>query len=402
MGKQIGPDDTIMVRPRTKPRVSPWLIVAAVLGLGAAGGGGWFALRSPPTAIGPQAAAGPAPVSAAPGPQAAHGPQAAPTQVAFAPPAALAPPQPALAPPAIAPARPRLATEAEILDRAPTGTETYRFTPQPQIVVLQFASLADQAATLNRVAAMLERAGFPRDRVLDSAELDRRIRASGAKPETLYFGHDYRAADLIRFFQDAERAATELTPQERWLRQEMQGWGWQPGTAGALISLVGEDLAAGIDRSSRATILRHELSHGQYFTNADYAAYARRFWDVTLTEAERRRFRAFLGSEGYDTAQDDLMINETQAYLMHTQDGRYFNASAVGMTPARLDGLRALFLTGMPPSWLRDCTVLPARAPRRRRPGRQRRGEVWIGRMKADTRPPPRTAWSSAARSSLT
>jgi hypothetical protein len=380
------------MRPKAGPRVSAWWAAGLGVALGAAAAGGWFALRAPPLATG-GGPPGLAPVAfAPPSVPAAPEPVPAPSSPAPTIPAAqaMAPPRPPLPP---------LATEAEILSRAPAVTEVYRFAPQSQIVVLQFATLAEQAATLNRVAAMLERAGFPRDKVLDGAELDRRIRASGSKPETLYFGHDYRAADLVRFFMDAERDGVALTDQERWLQGAMRDWGWRPGVNGALISLVREDIAAGVDAASRATILRHELSHGQYFTNVEYAAYARRFWDGTLTDPERRRFRAFLGSEGYDTAQDDLMVNETQAYLMHTLDNRFFNATAVGMTTTRLDGLRVLFLSGMPPSWLRDCTVLPGRAPRRRR---QRRGAVRMGRMKADTRAPPRTAWSRLARNSLT
>jgi len=93
-----------------------------------------------------------------------------------------------------------LATEAEILSRAPVRTEIYRFGPQPEIVVLHFVSLSDQASMFNRAAALLERAGYPHDRLVDDNELDRRIRASGDTPERVYYGHDYRASDLVRFF----------------------------------------------------------------------------------------------------------------------------------------------------------------------------------------------------------
>lgn len=289
---------------------------------------------------------------------------------------------------------PPLATEAQILDRAPDTTEAYRFVSQPEILVLQFATLADQAATLNRAAALVERAETPHDRVLDPAELDRLIRASGDVPEFVYFGHDYRAADLERFFR---LAGPGLTPAEAVLRAWLSDWGWRAGTTGALISLVREDRAVGIDRASRATILRHELSHGLYFVDADYAAYARRFWAVTLSEEERGQFRRFLGREGYDTRIEDLMSNEAQAYLVHTSDRRFFTPASVGMTQARLDVLRTLFLAGMPPGWLRDSSVLPARVPRRR----QRLGAVRTRRMLAATGP-ARCAFSSPARSSAT
>ena len=289
---------------------------------------------------------------------------------------------------------PPLATETAILGRSPSSTEAYRFAPQPSIIVIQFATLAEQAATLNRAAALLERAATPRDRVLDPAELDRLIRAAGDVPERVYLGHDYRAADLERFFR---LAGPGLTPNEAWLRDRLRDWGWRPGGSGALITLVREDQAAGIDPATRATILRHELSHGLYFVDAGYAEYARRFWAATLSEQERVRLRQFLASEGYDPAIDDLMANEAQAYLVHTTDPRFFGPAAVGMTQARLDALRTGFLAGMPPGWLRNGPAPPARAPRRR----QRLGAVRTRRTLAATGP-ARRACSMAARSSVT
>jgi hypothetical protein len=134
-------------------------------------------------------------------------------------------------------------------------------------------------------------------------------------------------------------------------------------------------VADGIDAAARATILHHELSHGEYFTNPAYAGYAQAFWRDSMTAAERAAFTGFLMREGYDPGIEDLMMNETQAYLMHTPDARFFNAAAVGLPLAELDRLRAAFLLGMPAGWLRDCTpapgatpsnTVPARAPRQR------------------------------------
>lgn len=361
------PDDTVLIpRPGSRPRGRPgfagfglaWLAAGALV-LATAGGAGWYAFHG---------GAGPAP----------------PAVVALAPQPAPAPlPAPAVLPP--------LAGEAAILDRPAAATEAFRFELQPEIMVLQFASLAEQANALNRAAALIEKLGFPRDRVLDDAEMERRIRAGGATPDSFYYGHDYRAADLLRFFAEADRAGVPLTAGETWLRRSVDGWGWRDGTNAALISLVRDDPSSGLDRAARATILRHELSHGLYFVSPEYARYSLRFWQEQLTAAERAAFVRFLAAEGYDTAIEDLVVNETQAYLMHTPGERFFNARAVGLTTARLDGLRALFLTGMPPGWLRDCTVLPRRAPRRRRVV-QRRGAVRMTRTAAESLAPPRAA----------
>src|SRR3954451_20188248 len=166
---------------RTLPYAAATIVLAAVAGAGA-----WWSL----------------------------GPEAVPPaqQLAIAPPAAPAPPQaplvpavsqvPALPAVPVAPAvpLPPLATEAQILADAPGQTTIYRFAPQPAVIVVQFPNLREQATMLNRVAALIEKDGFPRDRVLDHAELDSRIRAGGVTPDTFYYGHDYRSADITRFF----------------------------------------------------------------------------------------------------------------------------------------------------------------------------------------------------------
>ena len=259
-------------------------------------------------------------------------------------------------------------SEAEILARGPGETEAYRFAAQPEIIVVQFGSLASQADALNRAAALIEKAGFSHVVICGSAELDQRIREDGGRPEEFYYGHDYRAADLLLFLSQVE-AEGHATPGEAALRRMVNGWGWRSGTNAALITLAREGGDEGIGAAARATILRHELSHGLYFVNPAYAGFAHRFWAETLTEAERGKFRAFLGREGYDTALDDLIVNETQAYLMHTADRRFFSARGVGIEPARIAALRTAFLAGMPAGWLRDRTTVPADAPRRRQRG---------------------------------
>jgi hypothetical protein len=155
-----------------------------------------------------------------------------------------------------------------------------------------------------------------------------------------------------------------LTAGEAQLRQRIAAWGWRPDSTGALISLVQANQAAGVDDMMRATILRHELSHGLYFTSPDYARYTRQFWDGTLTAAERSNIRRFLDRDGYDVSIDDLVVNESQAYLVHTTNPQFFTAQSVGMTEQRLALLRGLFVTGMPPGWLRDCTLVPRRRRR--------------------------------------
>jgi hypothetical protein len=275
-----------------------------------------------------------------------------------APPAIATATAPISAPPGVA-ATPAFhietATEQQILDDVPTGLTIFRFADNPRILVLDFASLHEQGMMLNRVAALIEKAGLPRDRVLTEDELDAAIRAEGDTVETFYYGHDYAAASLVRFFALADSEQIKLDPQEETLRALLRQESWFTSGANAgLISLPAVGSDATVTASTRAAILRHELSHGEFFSNPVYAAYVHDFWLTALTEPERIAFRRFLGSEEYDASEEELMYNEMQAYLMFTRDPLFFTPAMAELTPDRLAELQARFLAGMPPGWLHD------------------------------------------------
>ena len=82
------------------------------------------------------------------------------------------------------------------------------------------------------------------------------------------------------------------------------------------------------------------------------------FW-AGLTPEDRAAFTAFLGRQGYDTSLTELMLNETQAYLIFTRDPRFFNAAAVGKTEAEIDQLRQGFIANMPDFWLTPLASAP-------------------------------------------
>lgn len=280
--------------------------------------------------------------------------------VALATPLALARPAPAVPP---SPFRRDLAivtaNEQQILDHdAPAvadGVTVFRFSANPRVLVLDFASLRDQARMLNRAAAFAEKTGLPHDRLMNDTELDAAIRAGGDTPETFYYGHDYGAAALTRFFALADRDNLQLLNNEEVLRALLRREGWfEPNALAGLISIPRVGANENVDRVARATILRHELSHGEYFTNPAYAAFVRQFWTQTLTRAERADIRRYLLTQGYETALEDLMENEAQAYLMFTDNKDFFAPGMIGMSRLRLDDLRRGFYRAMPPGWLRN------------------------------------------------
>jgi hypothetical protein len=241
-------------------------------------------------------------------------------------------------------------SEAQIDALQPCGIKVSYFAPDHDIVVIDFPSLTLQGLTLNRVAALVEKAKLPRDRVLTDVQLSQAIAASNDTVESYYYGHDYKAADLQKFFSLADQEGIKLNPHEIWLKNLLKQLGWlTPGANGAIITLP----AAGgpISEEMRAVILHHEISHGAFYTIPAYADYARKFW-YSLTQADRDAFTNFLGGEGYDTADTTLMLNETQAYLIFTRDPHFFNGSVVNMNQAQVDTLREGFIANMPNFWL--------------------------------------------------
>ncbi|MGQ0701136.1 MAG: hypothetical protein ACT4PZ_23200 [Panacagrimonas sp.] len=237
----------------------------------------------------------------------------------------------------------------------------HRLQGAPAILVVEFPDLHSQGLTMNRAAALLEKAGTRRHRVLSDAELSALLLASGDTVSTFYLGHDYRSVDLARFYTMAQSQAVTLNPQElRLLRLLLdagmlrdEGHGRFVETAiGALVTFSSvqnasaDDSRTHIDSARRSSILWHELSHGRYFTDAVYRRHCEFFWHKLLTGNEREVWRRYLGEQGYDTANEDLMINEVQALLMHTPDVRDFQAGALSWEDAELEGLRQRFRLG--------------------------------------------------------
>lgn len=337
MRRPVDDDATVVLhRPAARGKSPPrrgalvW-IAALVVVLGAAGGAAWLWFeRAPP-------APAPAPVAEAPAP-----------------------------PPRVDPSR--LADPATILAHRASALTVFRLAENPRILVFDFPSLAEQGRMMNRLAALVEKEGLPRDRVLSDAELAAAIAARGETEETFYFGHNYRVTHIARFFALAARDGIALNEAERRLAVILAETGVAPpgpdglpvpAVEAAVISLSAvenphppPDGRLPVDGSVRASILRHELSHGEFFTNPDFAAHVARWWRERLSEAERAAFRRFLAEGGYDPAEEEVMMNEAMAYLMHTPDERFFNAAAIGVTPEGLEDMRRRFRDGLPQTWM--------------------------------------------------
>lgn len=232
-----------------------------------------------------------------------------------------------------------------------------------EVFAIAYPQLLEQAQAMNRMAAYLEKASAPRGRVLDDAELAALVTRSGDVPQTFYLGHDYRMAEVARFFNQARQQQLVLQPQEQrllalllaqgWLRQTAAGQAspyqaTQPG--GALITVARFSAAdrallklAPDDQVLSEAIVAHEISHSEFLTRPSYRQQCWYFWQTVLGEKERGKWRLLLRRMDYDGANEDLLVNEMQALLMHTPDPRIFSTVHLLISGAELSRQRALF-----------------------------------------------------------
>ena len=236
----------------------------------------------------------------------------------------------------------------------------WRLRENTAVLVLEFPSLIEQGEAMNRMAAFIEKRGGPRDRLLDNGELAELIKRSGDNAATFYSGHDYTMDRLAQFYTLADQPQQPpLNGQEQRLRENLLRWNilkreldgsYHSTSERALVSFTAEQPDDPqttqdelIDAKRRESVLRHELSHGEYFTNSNYRQQCWEFWRKSLTENERQMFRKYLAGLDYDPSNEELMVNETQAVLMHTPDTRAFSAQDLGISDVELERLRERF-----------------------------------------------------------
>lgn len=175
------------------------------------------------------------------------------------------------------------------------------------VVVLVSGDYAIQDDYLKRLAFFVEKTGY-RGRLVTDSEVAH-LHAWNA--------HDYAAPDLARFFTLARESNFPLNDAELELRSRLVAagvlvatdQGWAPGT-GALVGIALDSPPA-----LRAALFVHEGYHGLYFTSPTFREGVRTAWQG-LSEEARQAFRVFLSRSRYDPADEALMINEFQAYVL--------------------------------------------------------------------------------------
>ncbi len=177
----------------------------------------------------------------------------------------------------------------------------------PSILVFDFRDYQLQSAFLKRLSFFVEKKGST-GRLLPNSLIGS-LHGWNA--------HDYRAADLARFFQQAEEESFRLNDEEYLLRDillkhdiiRLSGGEYRPGDGGILsVSRESSDRL-------RYLFITHEGYHGLYFASEEYRQEVKSVWD-NLSGDEQEFWKIFLDWKLYEVRDTDLVMNEFQAYLM--------------------------------------------------------------------------------------
>lgn len=260
----------------------------------------------------------------------------------------------------------QVADYTAILNNRSDSVVVFDYGGRSLIKIIDFPNLSEQGRMFNRVVALIERIGAPRARVMDNAELTDFIRSVGKNEATFAYGNDFLVSELVVFFNLADMGGIQLNAEEIALRRQLldsrlmverTGF-YQALKPQAVILSIPQETAANtaptVTSLARKTILMHEISHAEYYTNPLYANYCRSFWKNTMTADQRSAFRKFLSQGSYNPDNEEMMINEMQAYLLYTPDQRAFNARLVGLREKEIEGLRDRFLSGFPDAPLQE------------------------------------------------
>lgn len=254
----------------------------------------------------------------------------------------------------------------QILRSRSDSLTVWQYADNPNIYVFDFPGLSHQGRSFNRVTQFTEQQFMePYPKVLTDAELSRYFEAARRTQADFAFGHDILVSELVQFYNYALRDKVELNSDEVLVRNfllehgMMRMWrGFYQGLRPDVVILSvpqeqgrksNEPMVSG---DARLAILLHEMSHGEYYSNGHYAKYCQRFWYETLSEEQRGHFKRFLAAFNYAVQNEELVINEMQAYLMFTPDPKSFSARKLGVGDDELQAMREAFRKGRPPTRL--------------------------------------------------
>ena len=248
----------------------------------------------------------------------------------------------------------------QILASQANHLKAYLLDGLKNVVVLDFPNVRDQARVFGRVVLFIEREGTSRTRVMPVAEVQDWLVQHSERFDTLTIGNNFHATELARFFNTARLQKEPLTGEESRFYEWLVEKGMLATLEGDVVAARTEAMVITVPQAStvegctsctilpahRHTILEHELSHARFSTDSAYRTFVLHFWSHAMSDTMRNRFTHFLRLRGYDAANQELLANEMQAFLMHTPHPAMFGAAAVGVSEQELHALRRQFEEG--------------------------------------------------------
>lgn len=252
-----------------------------------------------------------------------------------------------------------------ILNSRNNGLVVWQYADNANIYVFDFPNLTQQGRTFNRVTHLTEQFNEPYKRVLSIDEILKYMEAVRRTQADFAFGHDVLVSELVLFFNLAERDKLELFAEEIVLRDFAIGQGLMKVWRGIYQALKPDVVILSVPQIqekreneprvselARRAIFTHEIAHGEYYANPYYAKYCQRFWFEVLNDEQREVFKNFLSKYNYAVNEEELLINEMQAYLLFTPDPNSFSAKRLGIKEEELEAMRNAFRKGKPPTKL--------------------------------------------------
>jgi hypothetical protein len=150
-------------------------------------------------------------------------------------------------------------------------------------------------------------------------------------------GIDLRLDDVLAFAErhrgDAERdgpaaAGLGLRPEERDFVENVVPLLRRTLGARAVVATAWGNL----------TTLEHELLHARYFSSAEYRQSVSDFWHDSLNEEQRTQIRREFSVQ-FNPRNEDLMINEFQAYVLQSRPSLWLSGMRAVLRPMLRDHL---------------------------------------------------------------
>jgi hypothetical protein len=206
--------------------------------------------------------------------------------------------------------------------------EVFGWESFPSILIFDTADYAVQDRIFKRLAFFVEKAGY-RGRLVRDEEI---------ADQHGWNAHDYRAADLARFFELARIQDFPLLEEERELEAILLDRGIVRREGGGIVA--GEGGIISISRESpdylRSLFMVHEAYHGIFFIDEDFRNFSRSRWDG-LSRTAKRFILSYFDYQHYDISDQYLVLNEFMAHVLQQPASRaaaYFGETLAGRIDA--------------------------------------------------------------------